>query len=75
MLTICHALQMKYHGFMSSVSYDILYFGCILKYNCVVFKKKQNNAIYSNMDGPRDYHTEWSQTEKDNHMISLICQI
>ena len=27
----------------------------------------------SNVDGPRDYHTEWSQTEKDKyHMISLI---
>ena len=28
------------------------------------------------MDGPRDYHTKWSQTEKDKyHMISLICAI
>ena len=22
--------------------------------------KKWNNAIYSNVDGPRDYHTKWS---------------
>ena len=27
-------------------------------------KKEQNNAICSNMDGPRDYHTEWSQTQR-----------
>ena len=38
-------------------------------------KKEWNNTICSNIDGPRDYHTKWSQTEKDNyHMISLICQ-
>ena len=39
-------------------------------------KKEWNNAICSNMDGPRDYHTKWSQKEKDKyHMISLICGI
>ena len=36
-------------------------------------KKEQNNAICSNVDGPRDYHTERNQTEKDKcHIISLI---
>ena len=43
-------------------------------------KKEQNNAICSNMDGPRDSPlvilSEVSQTEKDKyHMISLICGI
>ena len=42
-------------------------------------KKERKNAIYSNVDGPRDCHTEVcevSQTEKDTyHMISLICGI
>ena len=38
-------------------------------------KKEQNNAICSNMGGPRDYHTKWSQTEKDKYMVSLICGI
>jgi len=28
-------------------------------------KKEQNNAVYSNMDEPGDYHTKWSKTEKD----------
>ena len=28
------------------------------------------------LDGPRDCHTEWRQTQKDkNHMTSLICEI
>ena len=29
-------------------------------------KKWMNNAICSNMDGPRDYHTKWSQSENDS---------
>ena len=27
-------------------------------------KKEWNNAICSNMDGPRDYHTNWSKSER-----------
>ena len=38
-------------------------------------KKGWNNAICSNMDGPGDYHTKWSQTEKDKCIILLICGI
>ena len=39
-------------------------------------KKECNNAICSNMDGPRDCHTEWSKSDKDKyHMISLVCGI
>ena len=46
-------------------------------YNGILFshKKEWNNAICSNMDGPRDYYTKWSQTEKDKYMISLTCGI
>ena len=33
------------------------------------------NSIYSNMDGLRNYHTKWSQKEKDKyHMISLYVE-
>ena len=32
--------------------------------------KKWNNAIRSNMVGPRDFHTKWSESEKD--MMPLI---
>ena len=36
-------------------------------------QKEWNNAICSNVDELRDYHTKWSQTEKEkNHMIPLI---
>ena len=40
-------------------------------------KKEGNNAICSNMDGPRDYHiSEVSQKEKDKyHVLPLICEI
>ena len=38
-------------------------------------KKEWNNAIYSNMDGPRDYHAKWSKTDKYKSHISLICGI
>ena len=39
-------------------------------------KKEWNNAICSNMDGPRDYHIKWSKPEKDKyHMILLTCGI
>ena len=39
-------------------------------------KKEQNNAIYSNTDGPGDYHAKWSKSDKDEyHTISLICGI
>ena len=37
-------------------------------------KKEWNNAIYSNMDWPRDYRTKWSKSERerqisyDNHL-------
>ena len=28
-------------------------------------KKEWNNAICTNMDGPRDYHTKWSKSERE----------
>ena len=35
-------------------------------------KKEWNNAICINVDGPRDYHTKWSNSdgERKYHMIS-----
>ena len=44
-----------------------IYSGILLSH-----KKEWNNAICSNMDGPRDYHTKWSKPEKDKYHISLI---
>ena len=32
-------------------------------------KKEWNNAICSNMDGPRDYHTEWSKPDRERQIL------
>ena len=31
-------------------------------------KKEWNNAIYSYMDGPKDYHTKWSQSDRERQI-------
>ena len=31
--------------------------------------KEWNNAICSNMDGPRDCHTEWSKSDREGEML------
>ena len=39
-------------------------------------KKEWNNAICSNMEGPRDYHSKWSKPDKDKyHMICLYVEL
>ena len=44
-------------------------------YSGILFSNKKNNAICSNMDGPRDYHiSEVNQRKKDNwHTVLLAC--
>jgi len=54
-----------------NVVYTHIYTGILLSH-----KKEWNNAICNNIDRPRDYHTKWSESEKDKyHMILLICEI
>ena len=31
-------------------------------------KKEWNNAICSNMDGPRDHHTKWSKSDRERQL-------
>ena len=33
-----------------------------------VIKKEWNNVICSNIDGPRDYHTKWSKSEREREI-------
>ena len=33
-------------------------------------KKEWNNFIFSNLDGSRDCHTEWSKSEKEKYLIT-----
>ena len=35
-------------------------------------RKEWNNAICSNMEGPRDYHTKWNKPEKDKYHRTLL---
>ena len=34
-------------------------------------KKEQNNAICSNMDGPRDCHTKWSKSDRERQIYDI----
>ena len=47
---------------------------CVYIYKYKYYSAIKNNAICSNIDEPRDYHTKWSKSNK-YHMISLICGI
>ena len=63
--------QMSINRAMDKEDVVHIYNGILLSY-----EKEWNNAICSDMDGPRDCHSEWSRSDKDKyHMISLICGI
>ena len=34
-------------------------------------KKEQNNVICSNMDGPRDCHTEWRKSDTERQIYDI----
>ena len=34
-----------------------------------IHEKEWNNVIWSNTDGPRDYHTEWSKSDRERIII------
>ena len=44
--------------------------GVVHIYNGILLnhKKEWNNAICSNMDGPKDYHTKWNKSERERHI-------
>ena len=44
-----------------------IYNGILLSHN-----KEWNNALCSNMDGPRDCHTEWSKSDRDRQISNDI---
>ena len=39
---------------------------CTMEYFSVI--KRWNNDICSNMDGPRDYHTNWSKSDRERQI-------
>ena len=38
-------------------------------------KKELNNVICSNMDGPRNCHTEWGKSEKHKYHITYMLNL
>ena len=43
-------------------------------YNRILFshEKEWNNAIWSYIDGPRDYHTKWSKSDREKQIPNYI---
>ena len=35
-------------------------------------KMKRNNAICSNIDGPRDYHTKWRKSDRGRQIYDTV---
>ena len=43
-----------------------LYSGILLSH-----EKEWDNAIYSNMDGSRDYHTKWNKRDRERQIYDI----
>ena len=41
-----------------------------IQWNITQLQQEQNDVICNNMDGPRDCHTEWNNSEKEIHAES-----
>ena len=46
--------------------------GIYTQWNITQPLKEWNKAIRSHMDGPREFHTEWSKSEKEKYYIYYI---
>ena len=53
---------------------DIAFSNVILLSHKKKKKKKNGYAIYSNMNGPRDYHIKWGKTEIDKILYHLYVE-
>ena len=51
---------------------DVVYYNNMEYYSAI--KKEWNNAIFNNMDGPRDYHTKWRSQRKTNIIYHLYVE-
>ena len=47
----------------------------VAQWNITQHKKEWNNAIWNKIDGPKDYHTKWSQKKKDKYHITYMWNI
>ena len=68
-----------FEGHKTPISFHVYIHICacyiyIYVYKMECYSATKNNAICKNMDGPRDYHTKQSKSDKDN-TISPICAV
>ena len=54
---------MSIDGWMDKEDVVPIYNGILLRH-----KKERNNAICSNMNGTRDYHTKWSKSDRERQI-------
>ena len=54
---------MPIDGEVDKEDVEHIYNGILLSH-----KNEQNNAICSNMDGPRDSHAEWSKSDRERQI-------
>ena len=54
---------MSINRWMDKEDVVYIYNGILLSH-----KNEWNNAICSNMDGPRDYHTKWSKPDRERQI-------
>ena len=57
---------------MDEEDVELIYHGILLSH---LKNKKQNTAICSNMDGPRDCHAEWSKSDKEGEISYDILHV
>ena len=58
------ATQMSTDRWMDKEDVACIHNGILLSH-----KKEWNNAICSNMDGPKDYRTKWSKSERERQIL------
>ena len=58
------ATQMSIDRWMGKEDLVLIYNGILFSY-----KKEWHNAIFSNMNGPGDFHTKWSKPDKARQIL------
>ena len=55
------------------IIYNIYIYNIYIYIQCNISHKKEwNNAICSNIDGRRDYHTKWSKPDRERQISYII---
>ena len=60
---LTEATEVSVNSWMDKEKVVYIHNGILLNH-----EREWNIAIYSNMDGPRDYHSEWSKSDRERQM-------